>query len=140
MAIKDTDKGLREIVRAIGAMDGARIELGWRGEQATIAAAHEFGRGVPMRAMMAPTFDEKGDQIVASFAESFARAKSKSDLERAAGLMAETAKAALKDTITTGRPEWPPLSAATIARKGSSKPLIDTGEMLNSVDYRIKGL
>jgi len=31
----------------------------------------------------------------------------------------------------------PPLAPSTIARKGFSKPLIDTGVMLNSVDYEV---
>nr|DAH84743.1 MAG TPA: virion morphogenesis protein [Caudoviricetes sp.] len=34
--------------------------------------------------------------------------------------------------------EGPPLSEATIARKGSDKQLIDTSVMLNSVDWRVK--
>lgn len=32
----------------------------------------------------------------------------------------------------------PPLAAATIAKKGSSKPLIDTGTMLGSVRYKVE--
>lgn len=32
----------------------------------------------------------------------------------------------------------PPNSPVTIARKGSSKPLIDTGEMRNAVSYEVK--
>jgi hypothetical protein len=32
----------------------------------------------------------------------------------------------------------PPLKPATIARKGSAKPLIDTGHMLRSVDHELK--
>jgi len=31
----------------------------------------------------------------------------------------------------------PPLKPATIARKGFAKPLVDTGHMLNSVDYEV---
>lgn len=31
----------------------------------------------------------------------------------------------------------PPLAASTIARKGSAKPLVDTGHMLNSVDFEV---
>ena len=31
----------------------------------------------------------------------------------------------------------PPLAASTIARKGFSKPLIDTGHMFNSADYEV---
>ena len=32
----------------------------------------------------------------------------------------------------------PPLAASTIARKGSSKPLVDTGHMLASVEYEVE--
>lgn len=32
----------------------------------------------------------------------------------------------------------PPLAPSTIRRKGSDKPLIDTGHMLNSVDFEVK--
>ena len=32
----------------------------------------------------------------------------------------------------------PPLAASTIKAKGFDKPLIDTGHMLNSVDYRVE--
>jgi hypothetical protein len=32
----------------------------------------------------------------------------------------------------------PPLAPSTIARKGSSKPLIDTGVMLQSVDFEVE--
>ena len=32
----------------------------------------------------------------------------------------------------------PPLAPATIRRKGFSKPLVDTGHMLNSVNYQVK--
>jgi hypothetical protein len=32
----------------------------------------------------------------------------------------------------------PPLSPYTIKKKGFDKPLIDTGHMLNSVDYDVK--
>lgn len=31
----------------------------------------------------------------------------------------------------------PPLKPATIKRKGFAKPLVDTGQMLNSVDYNV---
>jgi hypothetical protein len=33
----------------------------------------------------------------------------------------------------------PPLSAKTIKRKGFAKPLVDSGHMLNSVDYEVDG-
>lgn len=45
-----------------------------------------------------------------------------------------------KRTVTQGgRPAWKPLAASTIARKGSSKPLIDKGTLRNSLDYEVEG-
>ena len=45
-----------------------------------------------------------------------------------------------EQTITEGgRPAWKPLAASTIARKGSSKPLIDKGTLRNSLDYEVEG-
>ena len=32
----------------------------------------------------------------------------------------------------------PPLAPSTVARKGSDKPLVETGHMLNSVDYEVE--
>jgi len=43
----------------------------------------------------------------------------------------------IKETITEGRGEWPPLKPATIKRKGSSKPLIDTGKLRASITHKI---
>jgi hypothetical protein len=33
---------------------------------------------------------------------------------------------------------WPPLAASTVARKGSDKPLLDTGELKESISAHIK--
>lgn len=43
----------------------------------------------------------------------------------------------IKLTIRNQRSEWPELSEITIARKGSSKMLIDHADMLNSVTYSL---
>lgn len=55
--------------------------------------------------------------------------------EMATKTLAEIIVGDIKKSITTL--ENPPLSKSTIKRKGFNKPLIDTGHMLNSVDYRI---
>lgn len=42
----------------------------------------------------------------------------------------------IKKTITSGRPDWKKLNPATIKRKKSSKPLMDTGAMRNAVTHK----
>lgn len=44
----------------------------------------------------------------------------------------------IKEKITNTDPEWPPLKPETIKRKGSSKPLIDTGKLRNSIVHNVE--
>lgn len=44
----------------------------------------------------------------------------------------------VKETIQRGRPDWPPLKPSTVKRKGSDKPLIDTGKLLNSITHKVE--
>ena len=45
----------------------------------------------------------------------------------------------IKEKITEGDPDWPPLRPETIKRKGSSKPLIDTGKLRASITHKVEG-
>ena len=51
-------------------------------------------------------------------------------------IIGEFWKSKIKASITSGN--WKPNAKMTIELKGSSKPLIDTGEMLRNVDYKIR--
>ena len=44
----------------------------------------------------------------------------------------------VKEIIQRGRPDWPPLKPSTIRCKGSDKPLIDTGKLLNSITHKVE--
>ena len=57
------------------------------------------------------------------------------DVNRTLAIVGEVIKGQLQQSIH--ETNSPPLAPATIARKGSDKPLIDTGHMLNSVDYEV---
>lgn len=57
------------------------------------------------------------------------------DVPKALDRMGQGIKAQLQDSIRNLIN--PPLSPVTVARKGFSKPLISTANMLNSVDYRV---
>lgn len=45
----------------------------------------------------------------------------------------------IKEKITHSDPSWPPLKPETVKRKGSSKPLIDTGRLRNSITHKVEG-
>lgn len=57
--------------------------------------------------------------------------------ERATKKNAMIARDAIKRNIRDQVFDWEPLQAATIARKGSSKMLIDKGDLLNSITFKI---
>lgn len=47
------------------------------------------------------------------------------------------ARDAIKKKILKGDDKWPPLKESTIRKKGSSRPLIDKGFLINSIKYKI---
>ncbi len=104
---------------------------------AMVAAANEFGNPANnqpprpfFRNMIADNKDNWPDDIgrIAQ-ATGF-------DGEQTLGLIGEHIKAQLQQSIRELME--PPLSPLTIEKKGFDKPLIDTGHMLNSVDYDIR--
>ncbi len=56
-----------------------------------------------------------------------------SNMDKACRRSATFVRDQMKRTIRKGHPGWPRLSKLTIERKGSSKPLIDHGDMMNSI-------
>jgi len=104
---------------------------------ATIAAIQEFGApraGIPPRPFFRSTIANKGPEWPAAIA-----ALLKANDYDAAKTLAQTGEA-VKGQIQQSIIDLvsPPLAPATIARKGSSKPLVDTGHLLASVDYDVK--
>lgn len=104
---------------------------------AMVAAANEFGNPANnqpprpfFRSMISDNKDNWPDDIgrIAQ-ATGF-------DGEQTLGLMGEHIKGQLQQSIRALME--PPLSPVTIEKKGFDKPLIDTGHMLNSVDYDIR--
>ena len=57
------------------------------------------------------------------------------DGKKALQLMGDGIKGEIVNSINNG--SYAPLKPATAKRKGFDKPLIDTGHMLNSVDYEV---
>ena len=58
-------------------------------------------------------------------------------MEQALGQLGEMAKGDVQAEIKSG--DFTPLKEATIKRKGSSRPLIDTGQMVQSMQWELGG-
>jgi hypothetical protein len=103
-----------------------------------IAAAHVYGVGVPERDFMA--FAKKDiAHVTKSIMEKVAKSTVEIDPDKAMKLR-EAAGIAAADAIRASiiKLDDPPNSPATIAKKGSSNPLVDTGHMKDSVTHIVR--
>jgi hypothetical protein len=106
---------------------------------ALIAAVHEFGspeKGIPERPFLRTTIQENREKYVQLNRRNLvAVLNGKMSVEQALGQLGEVAKGDVQAKIASGG--FAPLKAATIKRKGSSKPLIDTGQMRQSIEWEL---
>lgn len=126
------------------AEDGA-LEPGSRALTiAEVAAFHEFGvppfqlpsgaihPGIPQRSFIRAWFDESQDFIRETLRSQMSQVVAgKLPVEKAMARMALTFEGSVKQRIARGIA--PALSRVTIERKGSSKPLIDKGQLRAAV-------
>lgn len=103
-----------------------------------VAAKNCFGIGVPRRDFMAESKMTIADGTKPLIREAMLASSQGKNKVTNAMLEAAGQKGAdiIKETIRDG--DWQPNSEVTIARKGSSKPLIDTGRMLGAVTYQVR--
>lgn len=125
------------MVAQIGFPSGINYEDGT--SVAYVAAIQEFGAPavkIPARPFMQPTVRQKKDEwvkIVSKYLPQVVLGK-KTAFD-VLDLVGRVAAADIKTTISSIYS--PPNAPATIKRKGSSKPLIDTGLMLASVQNAV---
>lgn len=124
----------RSMVLKVGFLSGATYPDGT--PVPLVAAANEFGNpsnNQPPRPFFRNAIanhENEWSEVAGKLAEG-----GQVDTETLLGLLGEKIKSDIQEEIRTLLE--PPLSPATIKRKGFSKPLIDTSHMLNSVDYEI---
>lgn len=154
--VVDTDLGYDDIIKEIrklnslqllvGVQEGSVTSREVRGPHtrdagisiAQYAAENEFGtREIPERSFMRSSFDQNLVKIEAFVAKQYGEViDGKKKARDAVGLVGQALTAMIQKKIR--QITFPPNSALTIARKGSSKPLIDFGQMIASIRYAIK--
>lgn len=139
------DRKWQRIKRQFPELSGASVDVGIQSDAgetdgtpiAAYAAYNEFGTSrIPSRSFMRSTFDEQrgkwasiADRALSSILEL------RNSPERALSLLGEVAQSDIQRKITILRE--PPNAASTIAMKGSSNPLIDTGAMRAAIRYAV---
>lgn len=150
---KMTDRGLDALKRELAAVGAGKsyTKAGILGKTAErdpvsgaaqepasnvdIAIANEFGTDtIPERSFMRASFDNNTMKYIDQFARG-ARAiyDGKAGVKQILDMLGMQAASDMRNLIRSGSGVPPPNAPATIARKGSSHTLVDTGQMINSV-------
>jgi hypothetical protein len=134
--IKRALTGKRERVVNVGFPSSAKEPDGT--STALIAAVHEYGNEhVPERAFMRTSLQKNRGRYSALNGQNLKKVLNGGmSVDAALGQLGLMASSDIKEQIKNG--SYAPLKAATIKRKGSSKPLIDTGQMRQSVTYELE--
>ena len=146
MSVTDRDLGWKaiktEIARAkkmevaVGILAGSSAD----GESiAEYAAYNEFGtKSVPSRPFMAMSFDENVSAIDSDFLRQGNRiVTGKITAGQALTIVGQKHASRIQNTITD-RDIPPRLSPRTVAVKGSTKTLVDSGAMVNAVQISVR--
>lgn len=134
-------EALKKRVKTPGTVDVGIIDAGRHDSGDTTVAGigfdHEFGTEiVPERSFMRSTLKEKKTEIIA-LQKKLLKKISEGSMKtaKALGLLGEVVADFISQKITTLK--TPPNAPDTIAMKGSSNPLVDTGQLRNSITYEV---
>ena len=145
VSTKLTDMGIDKVLENVIELGGKQVKVGIQAGSGShdgvdildIAIYNHLGtRNIPSRPFISDCFDKNQGQI--------SEAKKRIVYRVMEGMPASTGLAqlgqwyqdVLKGHIRNGG--WTPNAPATVKRKGSSRPLIDTGQLVNSVRWEIE--
>lgn len=136
----DRDKGFAALIRLMKSADSAAVKVGILGgdsELAEIAAANEFGTDtIPSRPAFRRAIDGGKQEIGRAAERLLGRVVDrKMPVRQALGQLGLLGVRRVQREITTLKD--PPNAPRTIAQKGSSNPLIDTGRLRRAVTHEV---
>lgn len=140
---------MADVLKELHATGDVHITVGVHGDasqrtdggpsQQLIAAANEFGTSdgrVPERSFIRSTIDSRRNDIANLTTKVLGQiADGKRTAEDAAEIVGQFTTAAIKKTMTDL--DSPPNAPSTIAKKGSSNPLLDTLQLRNAVTHKV---
>ncbi len=146
MTVRDIDHGAKDLLRRV--KSPVTIRVGVIGEEASeshqggddtvadIATKHELGIGVPERSFIRDWADESerdNRKLLRRIPRAITRGTS---VRQAAEQVGHAMVGSIQQRISAGID--PPLAKKTIERKGSSTPLINTGQLRSSITHVIE--
>lgn len=163
---KITDKGVKDLAKdffgksvsvkvgVFGAKGAEKVKPREEGQPAPnltmveLATIHEFGTGkIPERSFIRSYFDAEFDSLMGVLRKLIEKAIARAVQTGKPITAAEQKKVLdtvgaymvgrIQERIASGAIK-PPLAETTIDRKGSSKPLIDTGQLRSSITFEVE--
>lgn len=131
------DLGIDKMIANLKRLDGKKVSAGlFGGIAADKAMWQEYGtsRGIPSRPFLRNTLYENEAQWGSYTAPMIITMMNGGGSDAIMSKLGQRMANDIKKTIDAGN--FAPLAASTIAKKGSSKPLIDTGEMYGSITWK----
>ena len=129
-------KGLSVVVGVTAKSNARSDEI----TNADLAMIHEFGspaHNIPERSFLREPLINNAEAVANLAKNAIGKfIAGEISLETALGYVGEEAKGISKAAVADGIS--PALKPATIKRRKSSKPLIDTGQLLNSITYEVR--
>ena len=145
--ISGTNELKREIEKIVKSLDAPMVSVGIHDDavdppdgeinMATLGAVHEFGNDkIPARPWLLRGFNSGRREYLAMLEDGINETVQKgTDIRKTFNAIGVMAVGKVQLFITALK--TPANSDITIARKGSANPLIDTGAMKNSVNYKL---
>lgn len=155
MGVEFDDSGLRALEARLKLLDSMHVKVGVLASQGgnsdhgdgitmlELAAIHEFGSpaaGIPERSFLRRTFTFKKiglEELQRKLAAAIV--KGKIAPYAAMHILGQWGAAQVKNTIASDAHIPPPLKPATVAAKGSDRPLVDTGRLVGAISYEVSG-
>jgi hypothetical protein len=141
--VTDRDRGYKKLMKRLFTLDGKPKELtvGIHAEEGgralQVGSSNEFGTNrIPERSFVRAWADDKQRENEELMKRAAERTIEGTSPEKALDQLGSQFVASMKKRIT-GQIS-PPNDPATIAQKGSSTPLINSGQLLNSINFKVK--
>lgn len=133
----DAEPVITRLAEAVSHLEAGSVYVGIRATKGSDlvmrAVANEFGTSrIPERSFLRATMDRKRDEYAQILQDAVDRGLQGEEMRAELERVGQLAVGDVRATIARGVP--PPNAPSTIRRKGSSKPLIDTGRMWQSLD------
>jgi len=131
--------GARKAYVKVGLLGSKDSRDGGELTNPALGSIHEYGTSkIPARPFIMPPFMAEREANVAILTRGYRAALAKNEPDafiRVLRALGQKMVAGIKRYVTAGDSPLAPNAPETVRRKGSDRPLVDTGQLIRSVDY-----